>query len=49
MASRIIQRVCSQCGGVVDAVVTDHYDSGGSVIGTTEDRAKCREGCLGQV
>jgi hypothetical protein len=49
MATRIIQRACRLCeDGVVDITVTDHYDSSGAVIDTTEDKRKCRKGCLGR-
>jgi hypothetical protein len=49
MATRIIQRACRLCeDGVVDITVTDHYDSSGGVIDTTEDKRKCRKGCLGR-
>jgi hypothetical protein len=48
VATRIIQRACRLCGGVADVTVTDHYDSSGAVIDTTEDKRKCRKGCLGR-
>lgn len=47
MADRTEQRLCHLCGGIVDVGVTDHYDSSGAIVGTTEDTKKCRGGCTG--
>jgi hypothetical protein len=51
VATSIVQRPLPrrQCGGVVEIVATEHFDAGGRLVGTTNDRTTCINGCLGAV